>query len=60
VDPDAFIRWAYRELLAWRGPRYREMAERWGYVATMAEIAAVRDEVDFLDLTETVIARRLG
>lgn len=59
VDPDAFIRWAYRELLAWRAPRYRAMAERWGYVATMSEIAAVRDETDFLDLTETVIARRL-
>ncbi len=60
VDPDAFIRWAYKELLAWRAPRYRAMADRWGYTATMAEIAAVRDETDFLDLTETVIARRLG
>ena len=60
VDPDAFIRWAYRELLSWRAPRYRAMAVRWGYVATMAEIAAVRDEADFLDLTEVVIARRLA
>jgi hypothetical protein len=60
VDPDAFIRWAYRELLAWRAPRYRGMAARWGYTATMAEIAAVRDEADFLDLTEIVIARRLA
>ena len=60
VDPDAFIRWAYRELLAWRAPRYRAVAARWGYTATMAEIAAVRDEADFLDLTEAVIARRLG
>ena len=60
VDPDAFIRWAYRELLAWRGPRYRAIAARWGYTATMAEIAAVRDESDFLDLTEAVIARRLA
>ena len=59
VDPDAFIRWAYRKLLSWRGPRYRGIAARWGYTATMAEIAAVRDEGDFLDLTETVIARRL-
>ncbi len=58
VDPDAFIRWAYRRLLSWRGPRYRGMAARWGYTATMAEIAAVRDEADFLDLTEVVIARR--
>ncbi len=58
VDPDAFIRWAYRRLLSWRGPRYRAMAARWGYVATMAEIAAVRDEADFLALMGTVIARR--
>lgn len=60
VDPDTFIRWAYRELLAWRAPRYRAIAARWGYTATMAEIAAVRDEADFLDLTQAVIARRLG
>ena len=58
VDPDAFIRWAYRRLLSWRGPRYRGLAARWGYTATMAEIAAVRDAADFLDLTEAVIARR--
>lgn len=58
VDPDAFIRRAYRRLLSWRAPRYRAMAARWGYTATMAEIAAVRDEADFLDLMETVIARR--
>ena len=60
VDPDTFIRWGYRELLAWRAPRYRGIAARWGYTATTAEIAAVRDEADFLDLTETVIARRLA
>jgi len=58
VDPDAFIRWAYRRLLSWRGPRYRAMAARWGYTATMAEIAAVRDEADFLELMGMVIARR--
>ena len=58
VDPDAFIRWAYRRLLSWRGPRYRAMAARWGYSATMAEIAAVRDEADFLELMGVVIARR--
>lgn len=60
VDPDAFIRWSYRRLLSWRGPRYRAMAERWGYTATMPEIATVRDEADFLDLVQTAIARRLG
>ena len=60
VDPDAFIRWAYRRLLSWRGPRYRAMAARWGYTATMAEIAAVRDEADFLELMGVVIARRLA
>jgi len=58
VDPDAFIRWAYRRLLSWRGPRYRAIAARWGYTATMAEIAAVRDEADFLELMGAVIARR--
>jgi len=58
VDPDAFIRRAYRRLLSWRGPRYRAMAARWGYTATMAEIAAVRDEADFLELMSVVIARR--
>ncbi len=58
VDPDAFIRWAYRQVLTWRGPRYRGIADRWGYTATMAEIAAVRDEADLMDLSEVLIARR--
>ena len=60
VDPDAFIRWAYRELLAWRAPRYRMLAQRWGYTATMAEIAALRDGDDFAALMREVIARRLA
>lgn len=59
VDPDQFIRWGYRRLLGWRAPRYRAMAARWGYWATMAEIAAVRDEADFLELLGVVIARRV-
>ena len=58
VDPDHFIRWAYRALLDWRAPRYRAMAQRWGYSVTMAEIAAVETVSDFDALIRQAIDRR--
>lgn len=39
VDPDAFIRHTYAEVIAHRQPRYAEMA-KWGVTVTAEEIAA--------------------
>lgn len=57
VDPDDFVRWVFPRLFYSRIPRYQAIAERFGYTITTAELAAVRDEGDFLDLLELVVDR---
>ncbi len=57
MDPDDFTRWVFPRLFHSRIPRYEAIAGPHGYTVTSREVAAVRDERDFLDLLETVIAR---
>jgi len=57
LDPDAFTRWVFPRLFRSRVPRYEAIAEPHGYTVTSREVAAVRDEADFLALLETAIAR---
>jgi hypothetical protein len=56
VDPDAFMRWGYRQALDHRLPRYRAMAENWGITIDAEDVARVREAADF----EALIARALG
>ncbi len=56
MDPDDFTRWVFPRLFRSRVPRYEAIARR-GYTVTSREVAAVRDEQDFLSLVETAIAR---
>jgi hypothetical protein len=58
VDPDAFIRWGFAELLAHRRPRYQAIADRWGVTVEAAEIASVASVADFEDLVADAIDRR--
>lgn len=58
ADPDAFIRWGFRQLLRRRIPRYQAIADRWGYQVEAEEVAGLRDEQDFCALMETAISRR--
>lgn len=55
VDPDDFIRWGYRRLLAHRLPRYDAMARHWGVSVEAADIAAVRTAAEF----DALIARAI-
>ncbi len=57
MDPDAFTRWVFPRLFRSRVPRYEAIAGPHGYTVTSREVAAVRDEADFLALLETAIAR---
>ena len=57
MDPDEFTRWVFPRLFHSRIPRYEAIAGPHGYTVTSQEVAQVRDEADFLDLLETVIAR---
>jgi hypothetical protein len=58
VDPDDFCRWVFPRLFHSRVPRYEAIAGPHGYTVTSHEVAAVRDERDFLDLLENAIARK--
>ena len=58
VNPDAFLRYGYAQLLAQRQPRYRAMARHWGLTVTAAEVATIRDAADFTELIATALERR--
>ena len=57
VDPDDFCSWVFPRLFHSRVPRYEAIARPHGYTVTSHEVAAVRDEQDFIDLLESAIAR---
>ncbi len=57
MDPDDFTRWVFPRLFHSRIPRYEAIAKPHGYTVTSQEVSQVRDEADFLNLLETVIAR---
>lgn len=57
IDPDDFARWVFPRLFHSRLPRYDAIASH-GYTVTSEEADQVRDDVDFLQLLETVIERQ--
>ncbi len=58
VEPDDFTRWVFPRLFHSRLPRYEAIAGPHGYTVTSLEVSQVRDEVDFLALVESAIARK--
>jgi hypothetical protein len=57
VEPDDFCSWVFPRLFHSRLPRYQAIAGPHGYTVTSHEVAAVRDEQDFLALLESAITR---
>ncbi len=57
VDPDAFLRYAYAQVLDHRQPRYAAMA-RWGVTVTAEEVAATTDAAGFTALIANALDRR--
>jgi hypothetical protein len=57
IEPDNFARWVFPRLFRARLPRYEAIAREQGYTLTTDELAAVKEESDFLRLLEQVIAR---
>jgi hypothetical protein len=55
VDPDAFVRFAYRRAMAARQPAYAAIAENWGIRVTAEEVAAA----DSPEAFEALIGRAL-
>jgi hypothetical protein len=57
IEPNDFTRWVFPRLFHSRVPRYEAIARPLGYTVESTEVAAVRDEQDFLNLVESAIAR---
>ncbi len=55
VDPDAFIRWSYRQMLSDRLPRYAAIAENWGVTIDADAFSGITTAAGF----EAVIADHL-
>ena len=55
VDPDAFLRWGYSQVLAHRQPLYAAMARNWGVRVAAADIARIQSAAEF----ETLVAKAL-
>ncbi|MEM9144941.1 MAG: ATPase [Pseudomonadota bacterium] len=58
IDPNAFIVWGFRQLIAHRVPRYAAIARNWGVRVSASEVEAVRSPEDFDALIQRAIARR--
>ena len=58
VDPDDFIAYGFRRLLAHRVPRYDAIARNWGVSVEAAEVAAVTRPAEFDALIARAIERR--
>jgi hypothetical protein len=58
IEPNDFTRWVFPRLFHSRVPRYEAIARPHGYTVESTEVAAVRDEQDFLALIEAAIARK--
>ncbi len=58
ADPDAFIRHAYVRAMAHRAPLYAAMARNWGITVTAAEVEAVRDTIDAIEMVALALGRR--
>jgi hypothetical protein len=58
VEPDHFIAWGFRRLLAHRIPRYDAIGARWGVTVEAAEVEALRAPADFDALIAEAIRRR--
>lgn len=58
IDPDDFVRWVFPRLFNARIPRYKRIADEYGYTVTTEELAGVTDEASFHLLVEQAIAKQ--
>ncbi|WP_039018112.1 hypothetical protein [Halocynthiibacter namhaensis] len=59
VDPNAFIRWAYKRAVSHRQPIYRAMADNWGVTVSADDVSKIRSESDFNELIAKAIDARM-
>jgi len=58
IVPNDFVKWVFPQLFRARLPRYKALAEEYGYIVDAREVLQVRDEQDFLDLVAQAIDKQ--
>ena len=57
IEPDAFAKWIFPELLEYRRPLYETLANKHGYTVDASLISDINSESDFIDLIADSIDR---
>ncbi|MBT6276407.1 MAG: ATPase [Chromatiales bacterium] len=60
MDPDRFVQWIFPHLFEHRKPRYEAVVAQYGYAVEAQDVAAVRDEGDFMELVASALSRSRG
>ena len=58
IEPDAFAKWIFPELLEYRRPLYENLANEHGYTIDAGLISSINSESDFIDLIADSIDRK--
>ena len=58
MPPDEFVSWVFPELFKSRLPRYRAIADQYGYTIDANDAATVKNEADFIQLVANALAQR--
>ena len=58
VDPDDFVRWAYRKALDHRQPLYEAMAKNWGATVLAEDVSKVSTPAEFDQLISDAVENR--
>ncbi|MCG8380435.1 MAG: ATPase [Proteobacteria bacterium] len=58
IEPDDFVRWVFSRLFYNRIPRYKNIAEEYGYTLSTNEITKVNCEADFLTIVESALEQQ--
>jgi len=58
VEPTDFAAWGFEALLHDRLPRYKALAQKYGYIVSSSDVASIRDGNDFMYLMQKAIKNR--
>lgn len=50
IDPDDFMRWAFRQLLKWRRPRYEAIGRNWGRILDISQFETIQTAAELVQV----------